>query len=185
MGLSTEAVEWIKKIKDISFLYEDSDNRIAFLSQILENSDFQLFFHYLCEFSYACNAEKIYDILFDKIFPANDGEFISDKHIDAFNRHLTKMIECSDVSPKIRDYLSAKIEAVNGTVDSNSWIVNALEGVDGFSISDIPELRVKRSFSLLMESIREDAKYQKVADIFSDELVVKMKKDIYNGNNNP
>lgn len=185
LGLSTEAVEWIKKIKDISFLYEDSDNRIAFLSQILENSDFQLFFHYLCEFSYACNAEKIYDILFDKISPANDGEFISDKHIDAFNRHLTKMIECSDVSPKIRDYLSAKIEAVNGTVDSNSWIVNALEGVDGFSISDIPELRVKRSFSLLMESIREDAKYQKVADIFSDELVVKMKKDIYNGNNNP
>ena len=26
---------------------------------------------------------------------------------------------------------------------------------------------------------------KKVADIFSDELVVKMKKDIYSGNNNP
>lgn len=175
LGLSPEVVEWIKEISHRSH-FDDIDDQIAVLNILLGDFKFHILFYNLCEYFYACRASALYDTLFNSVFPPENELYGSDsligsEKIHEFNNKITDIVGSCSLPHEIRGYLLSVIELVNESVDGTSSIVNTIEGIEGFQISDIPELRVNKNFFSLMEAIKQHAENQQPSDILPHNVI--------------
>lgn len=176
LGLSPKAVEWIEGLEKKARC-SDHDDRISVLNYLLENIDFQLFFYNLCEFYYSSRAEAIYNALFDLAFPRMEGDedIVTQEMGDRFRAKLAQILDAQHIPNEIRGYLAATNDLWGRQSLGDSRLVDVLMGVEGFNVSDLPEFRVNRDFSTLMESVRQHATKQGTIGILPEGVVESMR----------
>ncbi|MBR3973245.1 MAG: helix-turn-helix transcriptional regulator [Oscillospiraceae bacterium] len=176
LGLSPKAIEWIEKL-DKKAPCIDHDDRIYVLNYLLENINFQLFFYNLCEFYYSSRAEAIYNYLFDLAFPQMEGDedFVTQDMGDKFRTKIHHILEAHSIPNEIRDYLAATNDLWSRQNLGDSRLVDVLMGAEGFNVSDLPEFRVNRDFSSLMESIRHHAVEKGTLGILPEDVIEPMR----------
>ncbi len=176
LGLSPKAVEWIEGLEKKAHC-SNHDDRISVLNYLLESIDFQLFFYNLCEFYYSSRAEAIYNALFDLAFPRMEGDedIVTQEMGDRFRAKLAQILDAHHIPNEIRDYLAATSDLWGRQSLGDSRLVDVLMGVEGFNVSDLPEFRVNRDFSTLMESVRQHATEQGTIGILPEGVVESMR----------
>lgn len=176
LGLSPKAIEWIESL-DKKAPCVDHDDRISVLNYLLESIDFHLFFCNLCEFFYSIRAEAIYNALFDCAFPQREGcdDTVTQDMGNRFRAKLTQILDTSSIPYEIRDYLAATNDLWGRQTIGDSRLVDVLMGVEGFNVSDLPELRVNRDFATMMKSIRQYATEQGTIGILPEGIVESMR----------
>lgn len=176
LGLSPKAVEWIEGLEKKARC-RDHDDRISVLNYLLENIDFQLLFYDLCEYFYSNRAEAIYNALFDLAFPRMDGDddIVTQDMGDRFRAKLAQILDTHPIPNEIRDYLAATNDLWGRQTVGDSRLVDVLMGVEGFNVSDLPELRVNRDFAAMMKSIRQHATEQGTVGILLEGVVESMR----------
>lgn len=171
LGLSPKAITWIEKLERKSPC-SYHDDRISVLNYLLESIDFQLFFYDLCEYFYSTRAEAIYNALFDLAFPKMDS---NEDMVVRFRAKIDHILADHPIPNEIRDYLAAINDLENRHTLGDSRLVDVLIGVEGFNVSDIPELRANRDFFTMMQAIKQHATKQGTVGILPDGVVESMR----------
>lgn len=176
LGLSPSAAKWIERLKEKSSCSNHAD-RISVLNNLLENTDFQLLFFSLCELYYSSMAEAIYNELHDLAFPwtEGDGYGTTEEEEELFRDKLDQIINTNPIPKEVREYLVVTNDLYRKTNREHSRLVDVLVGVEGFSVTDLPKLRVNMYLSALIESVTRHATEQRSRGILPEGVIESMR----------
>lgn len=175
LGISPKSVEWIKIFaKNNTECFDHDDTAIVFNS-LLEDKSFTVFFYELCSFFYAKRAEYIYASLFSQAFSGEDDGYcvISRDKVVNFNQKIENALKDTafpDVIPdyakredylphEIADYLHAILE-LEDSEPGDSDFIDALTGLFGLRVSELPELRARKAFDGIMRTLDRNAEIE-------------------------